>query len=334
MPWRGPLGGHPLETLPGPDNPWLACAGSDTRRALPASDDGANILQLPDFAISENGVIAIDWTKIGVGFTMINAGVLTIVSAIIGGVAMAATLPATGVGVSAGVMTSSVASTLAAGGAILIGAGGATVIGAIDPAISDYKKHVPAVPMRKLALPADLPPAVTNFMQSVTEIERLSTAETDIIDHARAAAKAGDKSWAELHLRDLYHVQNGKQHFVGQLGSALREINAAFGKDFDQHRIDPAEPTRDLINPLIEMRATLGEVASISSAEINGILATVRVPSPMSEAIDASVRKFAEQAGGQPSEMVSIAADQLERLDMIDHEAFGAEGVNKAPLLA
>ncbi|WP_298334732.1 hypothetical protein [uncultured Erythrobacter sp.] len=320
MPWRGPLGGDPLETLPGPSNPWLACDGSGNDRT---GKPGENDPKLPDFPVPDEGSVGIDWKKIGVGVGMVVAGVLVIVAAIVGALAVAATLPATATGAAAAVVVAIVGSMLAAGGSILMGAGGATVIGGIDPKISDYKKHVPAVPMRKLALPGDLPPAVATFMQSVAEIERLSTAETDIIDHARAAAKANDKSWTELHLRDLWHVQNAKQHFVGTLSGALREINAAFGQDFDQHHVDPQEPVRDLINPLIEMRATLNEVASISSAEVNGILATVRVPSPMSEAIDTSVRKFATQAKGQPSEMVNIAADQLECLDVIDHEAFG-----------
>lgn len=320
MPWRGPLGGDPLETMPGPGNPWLTCTGGGNVRP---GEPGENDPKLPDFALPEEGSISIDWKKIGVGFSMIVTGILVIVAAIVGALAVAATLPATTVGAAAGVVVAVVGVMLAAGGAILMGAGGATVIGGIDPKIGDYKKHVPAVPTRKLALPGDLPVAVVAFMQSVAEIERLSTAETDIIDHTRAAAKANDKSWTELHLRDLYHVQSAKQHFVGQLAGSLNEINAAFGKDFDQHRVDPDEPVRDLVNPLIEMRSTLNEVAGLSSTEINNILSTVRVPSPMSEAIDASIQKLATKAQGQPSEMVNIAAGQLERMDVIDHEAFG-----------
>lgn len=319
MPWRGPLGGDPLEVIPGPGNPWLACSGGTAPSGIPSAKDP----QLPDFAPPQEGGIAIDWTKIGVGVTLIVAGIIVVIAAIVGAFAVAATLPFTAAGTAAGVLVAVVGATLAAGGAILMGAGGATVLGGIDPKITDYKKHVPAVPTRKLALPGDLPVAVTTFMQAVSEIERLSTAETDIIDHARAAAKANDTSWTELHLRDLYHVQNAKQHFVGQLAGALKEINAKFGKDFDQHRVDPDEAVRDLINPLIEMRATLNEVAGLSSAEINGILSTVRVPSPMSQAIDASIHKFAGQAQGQPSQMLALAIDQMERLDVIDHEAFG-----------
>jgi len=284
---------------------------------------GADQPELPDFDFPKEGAIAIDWKKIGVGHSMVTSGVTVIAAGIVGAVAVAANLPATAAGTAANVSTSTIGAILAAGGSVLIGAGLATMIGGIDPAISDYKKHVPAVPTRKLALPGDLPAPVTSFMQAVAEIERLSTAETDIIDHARAAAKANDKSWTELHLRDLYHVQNAKQHFTGELARALREINAAFGKGFDHHRIDPDECSRDLINPLIEMRSTLNEVAGLSSTEINNILATVRVPSPVSEAIDASVHKFARQAGGQPSMMVDMTAGQLERLDVIDREAFG-----------
>ncbi|MEP1421976.1 MAG: hypothetical protein ABJK59_09430 [Erythrobacter sp.] len=320
MPWRGPLGGYPLETLPGPENPWLACGGCGD--ALPQETRTDNP-KLPDFRLPDDGSLRIDWKKIGVGVSMIVAGILVIVAAVVGAVAVVASLPATASGSAVGVAVAIVGTMLAAGGAILMGAGGATLIGGIDPKISDYKKHVPAVPTRKLALPGDIPSPVATFMQSVSEIERFSTAETDIIDHARAAAKAKDKSWTELHLRDLYHVQNAKQHFVGQLAKALNEINAAFGQDFDHHRVNPDEPVRDLINPLIEMRSTLSEVAGISSAEINNILNTVRMPSPMSEAIDASIQQFASQTQGQPSQMVNIAAEQLERLDVIDHEAFG-----------
>lgn len=320
MPWRGPLGGDPLETLPGPNNPWLACSGDGGSRT---GEPGENDPKLPDFVLPDKGSVGIDWNKIGTGMGMVVAGILVIIAAIVGGVAVAATLPATGVGIAASVIVAAVAITIAAGGSILMGAGGATMIGGIDPKITDYRKHVAAVPMRKLALPADLPPAVATFMQAVCEIERLSTAETDIIDHARAAAKAKDKSWTELHLRDLYHVQSGKQQFVGRLAGALREINAAFGKDFDQHRVDPDEPVRDLINPLIEMRGSLREVADLSNAEINSILGTVRIPSPTSAAIEETIHAFATKAGGQPSQMVNLAADQLERLDVLDREAFG-----------
>ena len=40
-------------------------------------------------------------------------------------------------------------------------------------------------------------------------------------------------------------------------------------------------------------------------------------------ALDASVRELARKAEGQPSVMVNMAAEQLERADVIDHEAFG-----------
>jgi hypothetical protein len=321
MPWRGPLGGAPLETLPGPDNPWLACRGESDALLKPVP--GHRDPDLPDLALSDDGATGVDWTKIGVGTSMMSAGTIVIVAAVVGGLAAAASLPATTTGVAPGNAVAVTAATLAAGGVILTGAGTATVVAAIDPKVSDYKKHVAAVPTRKLALPGDLPPAAMTFMQSVAEIERLSTAETDIIDHARAAAKANDKSWTELHLRDLYHVQNAKQHLVGRLAPALKDINAGLGKDFDGHRVNPDEALRDLINPIIEMRSTLNEVAGLSSAEINNILSIVRVPSPVSKALNASIQRFAKQAGGQPSQMVDIAVDQLERLDVIDHAAFG-----------
>ncbi|MEO1222037.1 MAG: hypothetical protein AAFY42_11900 [Pseudomonadota bacterium] len=323
MPWRGPLGGDPLESLPGPSNPWLACSGDSSQRP---SEPGAGDPQLPHFVMPEEGAVHIDWNKISVGMNLAVSGTLVTISALVGAFAMAANLPAPTAGAPAGAAVSVVGSYLAAGGVILMGAGGATMIGGIDPKISDYKKHVPAVPTRKLALSGDLPAPVVPFMLAVAEIERLSTAETDIIDHARAAAKADDKSWTELHLRDLYHVQNAKQHYVGLLAGALAAINEAFGKDFDQHWIDPEEPVRDLINPLIEMRGTLIEVAGIGSAEVNSVLATVRMPSPLSDALEASVHAFASEVEGQPSAIVGKAVDQLERLDVIDREAFGLGG--------
>jgi hypothetical protein len=286
-------------------------------------EPGAGDPHLPDFALPAEGAVRIDWGKISVGMSIVASGALVSIVAIVGAFAVAASLPAPTAGAPAGAAVAVVGSYLAAGGVILMGAGGATMIGGIDPKISDYKKHVPAVPTRKLALSGDLPAPVVAFMQAVSEIERLSTAETDIIDHARAAAKASDKSWTELHLRDLYHVQNAKQHYIKELSGALKAINAAFGKDFDQHWVDPEHPVRDLINPLIEMRGTLGEVAGISGAEINSVLTTVRVPSPMSEALEASVHSYATQVEGQPSAMVNIAVNQLDRLDVIDRKAFG-----------
>lgn len=325
MPWRGPLGGDPLESVPGPDNPWLACVGVDRadREAMLRGETSVNALQLPEFALPQEGDTGIDWTKISVGLGLTCASVLVIVAAVNGALATAASLPATAAGTPASTQVAVIGAYLAGGGVVLMAAGSATIMAAIDPKVSDYKKHVPAVPMRKLALSGDLPAPVATFMQSVAELERLSTAETDIIDHARAAAKANDKSWTELHLRDLYHVQNAKQHFVGELSGALGQINAAFGSKFDQHRVDPEELLRDMINPLIEMRSALNEVASISNAELNAVLQTVRVPSPMGEAINATVRAMANEAQGQPSRMVNMAVQQLERIDVVDREAFG-----------
>ena len=197
-----------------------------------------------------------------------------------------------------------------------------TVLGGIDPKITDYKKHVPALPTRKLSLPADLDPSVLRYLTAIAEVERLSTAESDIIDHARAAAKAGDKSWTELHLRDLYHVENAKQHFVRGAADALSDVNERFGSELDHHCVDTSDALRDLVNPVIEMRATLHEVASISSAEINALLALVRIPSPLSQTLEKAVAEQAQKAGGQPSEMIRLASAQLAALDVVDHAAF------------
>jgi hypothetical protein len=239
-----------------------------------------------------------------------------------GGLAVSATLPFTATGSAKGSLVAIAGSVLAGGALLLTGAGVTTVLGGIDPKVTDYKKHVAALPTRKLALPADLAPSLHKYIASIAEVERLSTAECDIIDHARAAAKAGDRSWTELHLRDLYHVENAKQHFMRGAGDALGAVNEQFGAEFDQRCVDPSDPMRDLVNPVIEMRATLHEVASISSFEINAFLSLVRIPSPLSKALETAVADQVEKASGQPSEMIRTATQRLLALDVVDHAAF------------
>jgi len=320
MVWQGPFGDGPAEVLPGPNNPWLACGGGGSG-GRPAP--GAGKPELPDLQIPDQGSVSVDWKKIGVGTTMMVGGVLIVVVTIIVAIAIGASLPATGTGIAIGIVVGIIGSVIAAGGSALAGAGGATVLGGIDPKVIDYKKHVAPLPRRSLSLPHGLPPSVVNFMMAIVEIELLSTAETDIIDYARAAAQANDKKWTDLHLRDLYYVQSGKQHFMDEMVASLREITQAFGKDFDNHKVDPTEPLRDMINPIIEMRSTMKEVADISSTEINALLQQIRVPSPMATSLENSVQALAKSAGGQPSKMLDLAADQLGDLDCVDWEAFG-----------
>lgn len=323
MPWRGPLGGDPLAKLPGPGNPWLVCElgrkGADgTCDCTPM--DGVDAL--PDFAGFVPGDVAIDWTKVANGTVLATCGLSVFAAATAGGIAVSAALPATSTGTAPSNRLAIGAAVLAAGALVLTGAGVTTVLGGIDPKITDYKKHVAALPTRKLALPADLDPSALRYMAAMTEIERLSSAESDIIDHARAAAKANDKSWTELHLRDLYHVENAKQHFVRSAGAALSEVNEHFGSELDQHCVDTSDALRDLVNPAIEMRASLAEVASVSSAEINAFLAIVRVPSPLSHSLEQAVAGQVQMAGGQPSAMIQAAAAQLAAMDVVDHAAF------------
>ena len=99
MPWRGPLGGDPLETLPGPANPWLMC----NKTGDPSAEASSTDILLPNFALSQGGAVGVIWRKISVGMGLMVAGILVIVTAIVGALAVAATLPATAAGTSAGV---------------------------------------------------------------------------------------------------------------------------------------------------------------------------------------------------------------------------------------
>lgn len=320
MPWRGPLGGDPLAKLPGPENPWLACAGVS---GSGSEDPAANWYQSGDLADQMTVGLGQDGHKISNGTKMIASSLAVIAAAIAGGLAVDATLPSSTTGSAQGAMAALVGSVVAGGAILLAGCGVASLLDGVAPKITDCKKHVPALPMRKYSLPADLDASVPSFLVAVAELERLSTAETDIIDHARAAAKVGDGSWTELHLRDLYHVQNARQKYLTQAAAALRQINTIFGARFDQNRVDPEEALCDLINPVIEMRGALGEAVSISNAEMNNFLAMVRIPSPLSKALGEMFSDLAKRANGQPSQMMQIAIEELERLDVIDYEAFG-----------
>lgn len=320
MPWRGPLGGDPLATLPGPDNPWLACAGDEVSGC---ENPAANWYLAGDLTDQMLVGCGKDGHKIGNGTKMIVSSLGVIAAAIAGGLAVDATLPSSTTGSAQSAMAALVGSLVAGGAIVLAGCGGATLLDGIAPKVTDYKKHVPALRMRKYSLPADLDASVPGFLVAVTEVERLSTAETDIIDHARAAARSRDRSWTELHLRDLYHVQNAKQKYLMQAAAALTRINKSFGSSFDQNRVNPEEHLRDLVNPVIEMRGVLSEAVSISNAEINSFLAMVRIPSPLSKALDEMVGDLVRRANGQPSQMIQIATEELERLNIIDYEAFG-----------
>ena len=319
MPWRGPLGGDPLAKLPGPGNPWLVGQSDATPRACAPADAGGKV---PEFAGLDIADLTVDWNKVANGTAMAVCGLTVFAAAMAGGLAVSAALPFTATGTAKASLVAIASSVLVGGALVLTGAGTTTVLGGIDPKITDYKKHVAALPTRKLAVPADLDPCVLRYLAAIAEVERLSTAESDIIDHARAAAKAGDKSWTELHLRDLYHVENAKQHFVRKAAEALGEVNEQFGAELDSHCVDAHDALRDLVNPVIEMRATLQEVASVSSAEINALLALVRIPSPLSKTLEHAVGEEVEKAGGQPSRMIQSAAAQLAVLDVVDHAAF------------
>ncbi|MCK0098381.1 hypothetical protein MWU38_03195 [Qipengyuania sp. S6317L1] len=322
MPWRGPLGGNPLAKLPGPESPWLVGECGNPPRQSPsvtAIGGGGNV---PDFAGLDLADLTIDWNKVACGTAMASCGLSILAAAMVGGLAVSAVLPSTATGTAKAGLVAITGSVLVAGALVLTQAGATTVVGGIDPKITDYKKHVAALPMRKLALPADLDPGALRYLSAIAEVERLSTAESDIIDHARAAAKAGDKSWTELHLRDLYHVENAKQHFMNAAAKALDEINGLFGAELDCHCVNTGDALRDLVNPVIEMRATLQEVASISSAEINALLALVRIPSPLSQSLERAVAVEVDKAGGQPSQIITSSAAQLAALDVVDHGAF------------
>ncbi|UAB77780.1 hypothetical protein INR77_13510 [Erythrobacter sp. SCSIO 43205] len=318
MPWRGPLGGDPLAKLPASSSPWLI--GEPGAMA----DSARNA---PDFAaLASCGLdldtLAIDWNKVANGTALAACGLSIFAASMAGGLAVSAALPATATGTARPGLVAIAGCVLAGGAMVLTGAGTTTVLAGIDPKITDYKKHVAALPMRKLSLPADLAPSIHRFIAAIAEVERLSTAESDIIDHARAAAKAGDKSWTELHLRDLYHVENAKQYFVRTTAEALATVNELFGSELDHHCVDMNDTLRDKINPVIEIRATLQEVASISSAEINALLGLVRIPSPLAQSLERAVAEQAKKAQGQPSQMIKEATKQLARLDVVDHEAF------------
>ena len=323
MPWRGPLGGDPLAKLPGPGNPWLVgelgtAPGSCAVTGAPADLARA----VPDFTGLDLGELTIDWNKVANGTAMAACGLSIFAAAMAGGLAVSAALPFTATGSAKASLVAIAGAVLAGGALVFTSTGTTTVLAGIDPKITDYKKHVAALPTRKLSLPADLDGSILRYMAAIAEVERLSTAESDIIDHARAAAKAGDKSWTELHLRDLYHVENAKQHFVRKAAEALDEANERFGSELDHHRVDISDGLRDLVNPVIEMRATLQEVANISSAEINAALALVRIPSPLAQTLERAVADAVEKAGGQPSGMIKSAAARLAALDVVDHAAF------------
>ena len=299
----------PLETVPGPSNPWAMCGGSggeaSNKPTVPVPDFGAPSMR-------------IDWPMIGlgailmaIGFAMVLVAIALVVLVILGAIA------ATG-GLVVGIIG------LGATGLVLIGGGAATAIIGIDPPTLDFRKPVALPRPRQVYLSPDAPADLRAFLADLTEVERLCSAEIDIVDRARAAARAKDDSWYETHIRALYATQGRKQQLLRRSGGSLKAFVAGNADLLQQAKIANPVPLRDAVNPITCIRAELDEIG-FNFREVDALLATSRIPSPMLTFLEAQVAERVRKAKGNSSALLKSIAAELEKIETVDWNAFGGE---------
>lgn len=308
---------NPLQVIPGANNPWLMCSGSSGS----AGGSGASIAK-PGYkppVFPEVDGAGITGPKFDSGLYMaggaFTVGGLALVG--IGSVALGAA--AIGITPVAGLAVIGVA-TVGAGLIITI-AGVAAMLVAIDPPVIDYAVRVSPVPRRRIAMPQGTPPAMAAVMDAVVEIEVLATGQIDIINRLRAAAGTRDKKSYEMHLRDLWTVQNNMNYQKGALITAVREFQKRQKPMLDQLVLPPLMPVRDMFSPITDIRPELSAIG-ISPAEQNMVLGMTVLPSPSLSTCEGLLAHHYRKCK-TATDLVGSMIKELQSIDFISWDAFG-----------
>lgn len=310
---EGGLGLPPLETVPGPSNPWAICGG--------AGGAGGNkpVGPVPDFGDDRP---AMNWLWFGLGLSIMSVGLGLVLLAVALGVAIV------GGGIAAGSAAGAVAIAivigLAFGGGLLFAGGAATSLSAADPPVFDHRRPAALPRPRRIHLSPDAPAELRAFLTDLGEIERLASVEIDTIDRARAAAKAKDDTWYEAHIRALYATQGRKQQLLRRAGASLNAFVAGNADLLKQARVADPTPLRDAINPITSLREELDEIG-FTFREVDALLATTRFPSPLLRFLEEQLRLRVRKAKGDPVALVSRIADELATIEAVDWDAFGGK---------
>lgn len=307
----------PPQTIPGPSNPWAACAGAD----------GGTSTKKPDIVIDLPTIeIEVDELKFGTGLALVVLGGTAMLAA--AGIFMFAVGVGIGVGGVGGIIAVGVLITI---GAFLQGLGlglsisGGSIMGtAIDPPSIKHNERVVPPSRRKVSVSSEAPRELVDLLHNIYEAEYLTVGEIDLVDRARTAAKKMDAEWYETHLRDLFTVQDRRNHFLREASKNLNKFLKNYGDKLPKIKIDPKVPLRDAINPITEMRSEL-EKLGIASGEINALLFQIRVPSPVMSSVERSVAALVKESNGDAVALLQRLSKELGEIETIDWDAFGGK---------
>jgi len=309
-PTGGDLGLPPLETVPGPSNPWLACGGAG------GAEGNKPAGPVPDFAVDPPPPV--NWVRylFGLSMQLLGLGLLTVALALAGMVAV-------GMIVGTGGFLAVIGG-IAAVGAFLFWAGSSTAIGAIDPPALDHRSPVALPRPRRVHVSPDAPAELRAFIAEIAEVERLASAEIDLIDRARAAARAKDDTWYETHIRTLYAAQGRKQQLLRRAGGSLKAFVAGNGDLLKQAKVADPAPLRDALNPITNLREEL-DAFGVTFREVDALLAVARTPSPLQRFLEERLRLRVRKAKGSPAVLLAQIADELATIEAVDWDAFGGK---------
>lgn len=268
---------------------------------------------VPDFGASG---VRIEWFGVVLGSALIVIGIaMLLISA-----ALAGAMLVGAIGVSAIAVVSVLG--FAANGLLLTGGGMYVVSVGIDPPTLDFRKPVALPRPRQVYLSPDAPAEFRAFLADLTEVERLCSAEIDIVDRARAAARANDGTWYETHIRALYATQGRKQQLLRRAGGSLKAFVADNADLLKQAKIADPVPLRDAVNPITSIRAELDEIG-FNSRDVDALIAASRIPSPMLSFMEAQVADRVRKAKGNSATLLKSIAAELEKIETVDWNAFG-----------
>ncbi|WP_147277320.1 hypothetical protein [Rhodovulum sp. 12E13] len=195
------------------------------------------------------------------------------------------------------------------------------MIAGLDPVTVDYRSRVrPPLP-RRLALPRSTPPEAAAHVLAMAEVDRLSTAEIDIVDRARAAAAASADEHYRRHLQDLFVVQTLRGEALGEATASLRGMLRAQSDRFGRVTAEPGRPLREVLNPLTNLRAPL-EAIGVGATDVNAVLLASRLPGPLLSALQSGRAALLDRHGGVVVRALHDMADVIDAQDPLSRAAF------------
>ena len=307
----------PLETMPGPSNPWAAKSGGGRPTG------GGVGKPVPDFRPPRPdeggfGDVVIDGDHMVGGHVMQGLGVLAIAGGMLS-VGIAAGAAAAGAATPVGWVVVGVGLTVIGVG--LLVAGTATEIGGIDPPVNDWRERVRPVAARRWRVPVWMSAEEAELLRAGWEIERLSQGQFDLIDRARTAAAEKDDKVYAMHLEDLFQVQSLMERHAAKLADGLEAMIKAHADVIASEPLPKAADIRDLSMNLPAERALLADMG-VGSGDLVLAMAAMRGLGDRQQAFQDFVTARLDKAGGDLGTLVSGLAEDLRGRDYVDWRAF------------